>query len=286
MSDAPVPPVPTDPARPAPPAPANVPHEPEGGQPSLPSSTDSARLPRSLKHPQVATAAVVFCLGLLVVRMAFGFLQPQQLQSLRGLWHDPLLSLVVVASAGTLFFLMLRNEEGDFNALFLVATGLFAVQEALSYLWAAYGLGEFQTLGIPVLFSSCVYAMLALVAHMYDPLVLRTSRNRRLLAVAAFAMLGAGVLRAGEVLRAKDMLQSESTRLYLAYGGIAALAAALLYLSYGMTQSLREDRRRVSAAYQAARTARDPAPPASTAGGSPPRLPDAAEELTKQPDTN
>lgn len=274
MSDVPVPPTPTDSERPAPGAPG-------GGQPSLPSSADSARLPRSLKHPQVATAAVVFCMGLLVVRMAFGFLQAQQLQSLRE-GYDPLLSLVFVAGAGTLFFLMLRTEEGDFNALFLVALGLFAVQEALTYLWTAYGLGEFQTLGIPVLFSSCVYAMLALVAHMYDPLVLRTSRNRRLLAVAAFAMLGAGVLRAGEVLRSKEMLQNENARLYFAYGGIAVLAAALVFLSYGMTQSLREDRRRTSAAYQAAR---DSAPAAKTAAPTapavPPLPPSTPEELTK-----
>jgi len=118
-------------------------------------------------HPSVVTAAVTFCVGLIVLR-AVAPLLGSRLSVMAMLYGDLLLNLQMVIGACTVLFLILRRHEGDFRALFLVSFGLFVGSEGVAALSRTYGLQTLNTFSTLFNLALFIYSSLALTAAMAD----------------------------------------------------------------------------------------------------------------------
>ena len=123
---------------------------------------------RTGRHPQVFAAAVTFSLGLVLVRIMLACFGPEHHKPPASIWKDPLLLLMAVSAGTTLLYSVLRMEEGDFRALFLLTLGLFLAAEVLEYLASVFALVRVQELGTVLSFSVSIYGLLALTSAFYD----------------------------------------------------------------------------------------------------------------------
>jgi hypothetical protein len=118
-------------------------------------------------HPSVVTAAVTFCLGLVLLRIVAAFIGPR-LSVAYMMTGELLTNLQLLVAVCTVVYVILRRSEGDFRALFIVSLGLFAATEGLGALARGYGVLTLD--GIATLFNLTLfmYASLALTASLAD----------------------------------------------------------------------------------------------------------------------
>jgi hypothetical protein len=135
---------------------ASPPAAPARPAPTLPAGPGR----RSRRHPQTLASVLTFCFGLAAITVILAWWSSNPL----GLLNH----LRVAAMAGTLVYLLLRTDEGDFRALFMVALGIFALQEALVYSSRVYGTLQFQDLASLLAVCSAIFASLGLTAAAYD----------------------------------------------------------------------------------------------------------------------
>ena len=172
-----------------------VPHD-ANGCPSCGSalpSAPAAGVSTNRKHPQVVAAVITFCVGLLFVRFLVGYWGPGRL-SLGSGGFESLRMLEFIAIIFSICYIILRESEGDFRALFLVALALYAGEETLVFCANTFWIGSFHSLGILTTFAACIYSALALIAAVYDPP--GTDPYRPPLLVACLAILLVSAIRA------------------------------------------------------------------------------------------
>lgn len=174
------------------------------------------------KHSQVLAAAVTFCLGLLVVRVVLGFWLPMRFAAL-SVGGDPLILLEAAAAAGTIVYVLLRGEEGDFRALFVVTLIFFLAQEGMSFVAATYGLLQFRVYGLVVAFATTVYASLGVISALYDGDAPAAHVRRPLL-------IACGVIMALSAARSLTPTLSPSADKLMDVCGILSLVGMLVYL--------------------------------------------------------
>ncbi|MCW8131048.1 MAG: hypothetical protein KIS92_11925 [Planctomycetota bacterium] len=175
------------------------------------------------KHSQILAAAVTFCLGLLVVRVVLGFWLPMRFAAL-SVGGDPLILLEAAAAAGTIMYVLLRGEEGDFRALFVVTLLFFLAQEGMSFIASAYGLLQFRVYALVVAFATTVYASLGVIAAAYDGDAPAEHSRRPLLAAC-------GVIMALSAARSLTPTLGPSAGKLVDVCGILALIGMLVFLA-------------------------------------------------------
>jgi hypothetical protein len=173
------------------------------------------------KHPQVVAAVITFCVGLLLLRLALGLWNPGV--SLGSMAAATLRRLEFIAIVSSVIYIILRESEGDFRSLFLIALSLFVGQEALVYGANTFWIGDFRALGILLTFSSCIYSALALIAAVYDPPAADTYRTPMLVACLVILLVS--------VFRALGTLPLPPFDRYHHLFGIVVLVGAMVYLA-------------------------------------------------------
>lgn len=151
---------------------------------------------QAVRHPQVFAAAVTFCLGLILVRIMLAYFGPEHYKPPASAWNDPLLLLMAVSAGTTVLYAVLRLEEGDFRALFLLTLGLFIGAEVLEYLAAVFALAKIQDLGTVFSFSVSIYGLLALASAFYDFPKSRLDSSQSPLVAACVGLSAASCSRA------------------------------------------------------------------------------------------
>jgi len=181
--------------------------------------------PVERNHPQIVAATVTFCLGLLLVRALMALWMSDRYRP-ASVGSDPLLLLEIFSACGTLLFLVLRGEEGDFRALFLVTVLLFIGEEVLSSIALIFGPVQIRVLSTVMAFATSIFGSLAVIADAYDGQAAASQATRRTLRVTTWCLL----LLAGAQAASPMLINKESSRV-LELAGIAALLALLAYLA-------------------------------------------------------
>lgn len=207
------------------------------------------------KHPQVVAAVITFCVGLLLLRLTLGFWNPGGI-NLGSMASETLRRLESIAIVSSVIYIILRESEGDFRSLFLIALSLFVAQEALVYSANTFWIGDFHSLGILLTFASCIYSALALIAAVYDPPAIDTYRTPMLVACLVILLVSA--------LRALGTLPLPPFDRYHHLLGIVALVAAMVYLAACLFKT-------------------EPSRQIEEASPLPPRLPSEDPRLTPEP---
>ncbi|MBI3831394.1 MAG: hypothetical protein HY291_17885 [Planctomycetes bacterium] len=176
------------------------------------------------KHSQILAASVTFCLGLLLVRVLLGVLRPGRFPPLTS-GDDPLVLLEMVAAGGTVLYMVLRGEEGDFRALFLVSLMLFMGQEAMSFVAGAYGLMQFTVFALVAAFATTVFSSLGLITYFYENVQAPKEAHRGPM------LAGSGAICALSFVRSLTPMIKSSVEKYVEIGGIVVLIAMLAYLA-------------------------------------------------------
>ncbi|MBE7462861.1 MAG: hypothetical protein HS116_05120 [Planctomycetes bacterium] len=190
----------------------------------------TAALSSHRKHPQVLAAAVTFCVGLLLIRVILVLMNPGALPPLGSTWGDPLLWLEALCLGMTALYLVLRQEEGDFRALFLLTVALFAVAEVLAWVAQRFALAPVRDFSTLMAFAVAIYSSLALTAVAYDPSTEALRAQRRPLVAAVIAVLVLAVLRAfGPYLGGTDHAPSRTLREMAGLGVLIVTAGYLIY---------------------------------------------------------
>jgi hypothetical protein len=117
---------------------------------------------QSYFHPSVLTAALTFFLGLVLVPLLlFPFLP--HAAALSG-YSDSLRNLQILTGIMTIIYVVLRRTEGDFRALFIISTGLFALTEGLDAVSRRLATHSLVPLEMQFATAMLVYSSLALTA--------------------------------------------------------------------------------------------------------------------------
>ncbi len=173
------------------------------------------------KHPQVIAAVVTFCMGLLLVRFLTLFWLPEGM-NLGASGHESLRALQGVAIGFSLIYIILRQAEGDFRALFLIALALFIAEELFVFYADALWIQDFYALGIFMTFAASIFSALALIAAVYDPP--NSDPLRKPLLVASSAILVTTVVRALGTIPVPNLDHLQNTL------AIAVILGTMVYL--------------------------------------------------------
>ena len=173
---------------------------------------------------------MTFCLGLLLVRAAMWMSDRYRPTSIGS---DPLLLLEIFSACGTLLFLVLRRDEGDFRALFLVMLLLFIGEEVLHSSVLLLGPVQIRVLATVMAFATSIFGTLAVIADAYDGQASASHAARHTLRVTTRCI----VLLALAQTAAPLLLKRESSTV-LELVGIAALLALLAYLALRLLRPL------------------------------------------------
>jgi len=192
------------------------------------------------RHPQILAAAATFCAGLVLMPVVLRLVG--NLPSGSGGRGDPLMLLMLVSVASTVGFLILRLEEGDFRALFVLLGVQFLTSELFGFLGQNYGIQRFQDLGTVLAFAVVIFGSLCVTASMYDGPDAAKLPFRRAMIWSAVAMLAVGGLHAlREALHGKDPSLGKYMQIF-DIAGTVLIAAAISYLTFVLFRSVREER--------------------------------------------
>jgi hypothetical protein len=146
--------------------------------------------------------------------------------SLGGAGFEYLRWLETIAIVFSVIYIILRESEGDFRALFLIALALYVGQEALVYSANTFWIGSFNSLGILITFATSNYTALALIAAVYDPPSSDPYRTPMLVSCLVILLVSA--------VRALGTLPLPPFDRYHHLLGIVVLVAAMVYLAAGL----------------------------------------------------